>query len=254
MAGKYGKARKSYNGKKKVGGARRAKIPRNAMSNYGGTMFPLTRTGVICSNDKGVIDAVFAVGNVNIKGPPEYFIDANNASQTKYSAWGPMLDNLRSLYTNMRVISHEIQLLPICAGTDVATTPLEIVYARYGIDQGGSVSNATALTSYGGNGSSSILNPSDNKMPSHTRTFTAPAGSMHARETYPIPVTSSQDKLDLTTGDQAGGRTFGFFKLFASDLKPSTNSAVVQYYRYVERIQVMAKDRRSDALGSTTFA
>jgi hypothetical protein len=252
MAGKYAKAKRgAKGGGKKGGGYKRAKIPRNAMSNYGGTVFPLTRTGTINSDGNGVIDSVFAVGNINIKGPghDSWNATANIAQVIAGPPFGLMLDNLRALYSNMRVISHEIQLLPVCAGVDVATTPLEVVYVRYGVDTGGNVTNATKLIGYGANGSSTILTPSDNKMPSHSRTFTPPAGSMNARETYPIPTSGSAQDVDVVNGNQYQGRTFGFLKLYASDLKPSASTAdgVVTYYRYIERIQVMCKDRRSVA-------
>jgi hypothetical protein len=70
-------------------------------------------------------------------------------------------------------------------------------------------------------------------------------------ESYTIPASSTATVLDNSTGNQGTGRTLGFLKIFASDLGKTANglsggnAQCVTPYRVIERITVLAKDRRS---------
>ena len=84
---------------------------------------------------------------MSILGPASQKVDPANAQALVAVPGVPfpsMLDSIRSVFQNMRVVSHSVQLLPICAGgtSDQPAPPIEIVYSRFGIDGGGNTAAA----------------------------------------------------------------------------------------------------------------
>jgi hypothetical protein len=224
---------KKWNNKKGSGGGRRkgvskygraksTRVPRPIDMNQG-TLFPIVRTSLLSTDSNGVLDQVFAIGNVSILGPASQVISPTSAAALTAVAgvaFPSMLDSIRQVFQNMRVVSHSIQFLPICAGgsSDQPASPIEFVYSRYGIDGGGNTTAATALSGYGSNQYSTLLSPSDNRMASYSKTFYPTKSSLNSQESYPIPASSTATVLNQTTGNQGSGRTLGFLKIYSSDL------------------------------------
>jgi hypothetical protein len=151
----YKKGMKKRRGVSKYGGRSKARVPRPIDLNQG-TLFPIVRTSLLSTNANGVLDQTWAIGNVSIRAPASQqvsSVDATVLSTVPGAAWPAMLDSVRAVFMNMRVVSHSIQFLPVCAGgsSDQPASPIEFVYTRFGIDGGGNTSAAVKLTGYGSN-------------------------------------------------------------------------------------------------------
>ena len=196
---------------------------------------------------------MWAIGNINILGHPSQKANAANTALEAVggASWPAMLDSVRAVFRNMRVLSHSVQFLPICSGgaTDQPASPIEILYSRFGVDGGNASSAAAKLTGYGSNNYSTLCSPSDNRMSSYQKTYYPSKSSLNSIESYQILASSTAIALDHSTGNQGAGRTLGFLRIWASDLGKTSvtgsNVNVVTPYRVIERITVLAKDRRS---------
>ena len=77
-------------------------------------------------------------------------------------------------------------------------------------------------------------------------------------ESYTIPASSAATVLDNSIGNHGTGMNLRILKIFSSDLGRTTpgvsgaNATVVNSYRVIERIVVLAKDRRSGEVAVAT--
>ena len=182
-----------------------------------GTLFPFVRSSLLSTDSTGILNKVFCIGNITIRAPTSQQISSTDSkvlTAIPDAAWPPMLDSVRAVFQNTRVVSHSIQFLPICSGgsTDQPISPIEFVYSRFGIDGGGNTSAAVKLTGYGSNQYSQLLSPGDNRMPGFSKIYYPNKTSLNSMESYTIPASSGATVLDNSTGSQGAGRTLGFLK------------------------------------------
>ena len=274
MAGKYDKRRK---GKANYKRRAKARIPRNALTSNMAA-FPFMRSyvlktggGVASSGSStltGKLNAVFAVGNVQIGGADRFVSDSTNASTTNADAasmWPTQLLNLSNLYTSGKIVKHEITLVPICGAAAMNAVPVLVSYSRFGTDAlATTTTNCSTLTSYTSNApGSKIVSPGNERTPSIERTFYPMRGSVSDNAEFLLPTAygNGQSKttgaLDVSTGATQGGRTLGFYKIFAEDCGEYTMSTdaipiktwvSTDVYRVIEKITIVVLNRRADGV------
>ena len=226
-----------------------------------------TGSGVASSGSTiltGKLNAVFAVGNVQIGGANRFVSDATNASTTGATAatmWPTQLLNLSNLYTSGKIVKHEITLVPICGASNMNAVPVLVSYSRFGTDALSThQTNCSTLTSYTSNAPGS---PGNERMPSIERTFYPMRGSVSDNAEFLLPTTygdgqtNTTGALDVATGATQGGRTLGFYKIFAEDCGEYTMSTdatpvktwvATDVYRVIEKITIIVLNRRADGV------
>ena len=258
---------------KNRGRARRrvARVPRAAISNSMG-QFSFTRTYTLSTSagqvaagqgQGGKLNAVIAVGNCKIGGANRFFEDTDQVSTSAASTcamFPSQMLNLSNLYSTAKIVKHEIQLIPICGATAMNSVPVLVTFDRFGTDLAQTTTQSSlskVLTGYLSNSpGSKILTPSHEKMPVITRTYYPLKSNIADNSQFLLPVSFGNGVnvaggcLDTATGSTQGGRTLGFFKIFASDCGSKdaggTNYVATEVYRVIERITLICMNRRAD--------
>lgn len=262
------KGRRSYGRKRRAPARRKARVPRNMMTSTH-AVFPFSRTYLLktaagdpSSTAGGQLNAVISVGNVNMAGADRFLTGTSQSSTTNATSgsfFPQQLLNLANIYTSARIIKHEISLVPICAGSAMNAVPVLVSYSKYGSDDLAATTAPKLLTSYLSNApGAKILAPSNERMPAITRTFYPAKGSINDNAEFLLP-TSYKDGagttaaghglLDTDSGNVEGGKTIGYFKLFAQDCgtlaADGTTFVATPVYRVIEKITLTCHHRRA---------
>jgi hypothetical protein len=258
------KSKRSYGRKKRTTARRRARVPRAMSSTH--AVFPFSRSYLLKTNTAGKLAGVLAVGNVQLCGMDHYTTSGGTAVATTVlpaeasangfdiaSKWPVQLATLSSIYASARVVKHEVSLIPICGAGASNAVPLLVSYTKFGIDGStpgdATYTSALALQDYLSNSpGSKLMSPSHERMPGVQRTFYPSKGSISDNSEFMLPASQSSQVLNTTTADTHGGRTIGFFKIFAEDCgEKDANGAYVQtaVYRVIERIYLSCANRRA---------